>query len=58
MKAIISRTYGKFETRGSLFVLDGHELLYRCKTLELPDLGNQRNVSCIPEGIYDGCKLS
>lgn len=57
MKAVISRTYGKFETRGSLFVLDGHELLYRCKTLELPSNGNQRNVSCIPEGVYDVVKI-
>ena len=53
MKVVISRTYGKFETRGSLFVLDGHDLLFRCKTLELPNLGNQRFVSCIPEGTYD-----
>ncbi len=52
MKVLISRQYGKNETRGSLFVLDGADLLYRCKTIELPDNGNQRNVSCIPEGEY------
>ncbi len=23
-----------------------------CVTLELPDLGNQKNISCIPTGIY------
>jgi len=52
MKVLISRQYGKNETRGSLFVLDGADLLYRCKTIELPDNGNQRNVSCILEGEY------
>lgn len=52
-KVIISRTYGKMETRGSLFVMDGHELLFRCKTIELPNLGNRKNVSCIPEGTYN-----
>ncbi len=25
----------------------------QCFTLELPDINNQRNVSCIPEGIYE-----
>jgi hypothetical protein len=51
-KCVISRTYGKNETQGSLFVLFGYELLFSCKTLELPDLGNQHNVSCIPIGCY------
>lgn len=57
MKLLISRSYGKFETQGSMFVLDGHELLFRCKTLELPNNGNRRSVSCIPEGVYDVCKI-
>lgn len=52
MKVLISRQYEKNETRGSLFVLDGADLLYRCKSIEPPDNGNQRNVSCIPEGEY------
>ena len=25
---------------------------FQCFTLELPDLDNQRNISCIPEGDY------
>ncbi len=29
---------------------------FQCFTLELPDLNNQRNISCISEGIY-GYKL-
>lgn len=56
MKAVLSRTYGNSETKGSFYVMDGEKLIYRCKTLELPDLGNQKNVSCIPEGIYDVIK--
>ena len=56
MKAVISRSYSKFATRGSLFVLDGHDLLFRCKSIELPMNGNQKNVSCIPEGVYDCIK--
>lgn len=27
---------------------------FKCFTLELPDLNNQVNISCIPEGIYKG----
>lgn len=27
---------------------------FRCLTLELPWKGNQRNVSCIPAGVYSG----
>ena len=56
MKVVISRDYGKNETKGSLFVLNGSELLYRCKTIELPNNGNRRNMSCIPEGTYDTIK--
>lgn len=26
---------------------------FRCVTLELPDLQNEPNISCIPEGIYE-----
>lgn len=36
-------------TRGVLTSADGEHL---CYTLELPWLANQRNVSCIPKGIY------
>jgi hypothetical protein len=56
MKVVISRKYSKLETQGSLFVLLGYELLFSCKTLELPDLGNQVNCSCIPAGCYQVIK--
>jgi len=35
-------TQGVLEWNGSLV----------CYTIELPDLGNQKRISCIPEGIY------
>ena len=52
MKAILSRTYGDNETLGSLYVMDGEREVWKCKTIELPDNGNQQNTSCIPEGTY------
>lgn len=30
---------------------------YQCFTLELPWLGNQVRVSCIPPGVYEGKKI-
>lgn len=53
MKAIIAREYGKMQTLGRLVVFDGKEILLKVLTLELPDLGNQKNISCIPEGKYE-----
>ena len=55
MRATICREYYEKQTHGSLIVTDeetGKEV-FKCRTLELPNLGNQRNVSCIPEGHYD-----
>ncbi len=57
MKLIISRTYNKNETLGTLMIMDGERPVKNCKTIELPNNGNQRNVSCIPEGIYDAVKI-
>jgi hypothetical protein len=56
MKVVISRKYGQNETQGSLFVLFGYELMFSCKTIELPDLGNQHDISCIPAGCYSVVK--
>ena len=55
MRATICREYYKKQTHGTLTVYDedSGEQVFKCRTLELPDLGNQRNVSCIPEGHYD-----
>lgn len=53
MRIIIAREYDNLQTIGTLMVFDKAKKMYECKTLELPNLGNQRNMSCIPEGEYD-----
>ena len=58
MKLIISRTYTSTETQGLMLILDGFEVIYQCLCLELPNLGNQHNISCIPEGTYTVVKYS
>ncbi len=52
MKSIISRSYGKNETLGTWMIMEGEKPLFSCKTIELPENGNQKNCSCIPEGMY------
>lgn len=44
----INRWYQKDCTIGRLRCGD-----FQCFTLELPDLDNQSNISCIPEGTYN-----
>lgn len=44
----IERVYLPTETLGSLYKDD----VVLCKTLELPWLNNQNNISCIPEATY------
>ena len=57
MFAVISRKYGEKQTTGSLVVFDDDRVVLTLKTLELPYLENQNDVSCIPEGIYRAYKL-
>ena len=45
---LIRDTFTKESTIGELF-LNGERI---CDTLELPWVDNQRNISCIPEGVY------
>ena len=45
---LIRNTFSKKSTIGELF-LNGERI---CDTLENPWVDNQRNVSCIPEGVY------
>jgi len=45
---LIRDTFSKKSTIGELF-LNGERI---CDTLENPWIDNQRNVSCIPEGVY------
>lgn len=58
MKVVISRKYSDKETSGQGVIFDGDAILYEFKTLELPDKGNEHNVSCIPEGVYEVHKIS
>ena len=45
---LIRDTFSKVSTLGELF-LNGERM---CDTLENPWIDNQRNISCIPEGVY------
>lgn len=58
MKVVISRRYRNNETTGKLVVFDQDNKILELVTIELPDMGNQHNCSCIPEGIYDCEKYS
>lgn len=40
------------QTLGQLYVYDGLDLVFQCKTLELPWGENKNNISRIPEGTY------
>jgi len=53
MKVVLSREYNNIQTIGRLVVFDGAMIKLQLCTLELPDLGNQQNISCIPEGEYE-----
>lgn len=55
MKATLTRRYLPEQTEGTLEIYDEDslDLEFVCKTLELPWKGNQKDVSCIPEGFYD-----
>jgi len=45
---LIRDTFSEESTIGELF-LDGERI---CDTLENPYINNERNISCIPEGVY------
>ena len=49
---IIRTTKNKEITKGTLLVMENDITLFKCETIELPDKGNQKNISCIPEGRY------
>lgn len=58
MKIIITRTVSNRQcVFGHLQVLsDAGIILYKCYTLELPNLKNKTRISCIPAGIYKAGK--
>ncbi|WP_299671408.1 DUF5675 family protein [uncultured Polaribacter sp.] len=49
MELVLHRAYFKEGTNGTLFNSDR----FLCYTIELPWNDNKRNISCIPEGIYE-----
>lgn len=57
MKAVLSRRYTNIQTPGRLVVFDGDRVRLQILTLELPWNGNQKRVSCIPEGVYNVIKI-
>jgi hypothetical protein len=52
MIAILSRRYGIRQTTGCLYLFDEDRAIANVKTLELPYLENQKEISCIPTGEY------
>jgi len=44
--------YSAKEVLGEMVVINNGLPVLRCKTLELPDLHNQHQISCIPAGTY------
>lgn len=57
MKAILIRTKSSIDqTLGHFKAYDDQKEVFECNTLELPDKDNQRNISCIPVGVYTATK--
>jgi hypothetical protein len=52
MKVLIVRSNFKGQTLGNILVIEDTNILFQAKTLELPDLLNEKRISCIPEGVY------
>lgn len=49
----IKRDYSPEQTVGRLYVFnENNGCIYDCWSFELPNLDNQRQISCIPEGTY------
>lgn len=49
---LVRLEYSEKQTLGHFSLFDKTDLVFSCKSLELPDLGNQTNISCIPKGDY------
>jgi hypothetical protein len=53
VKVLIERTYRDEQTEGRIYTFNERSgIVWDGYTLELPELGNQRSISCIPEGEY------
>ncbi|WP_417370827.1 DUF5675 family protein [Gelidibacter japonicus] len=49
MELVLHRAYFEEGTNGALF----NSGKFLCHTIELPWNNNKRNISCIPEGVYE-----
>lgn len=49
---LIRSVHQDTQTLGNLFVIDGTDILFQCKTLELPWKENVPGLSCAPTGSY------
>ena len=52
VKLLIERQPSKEQTLGTLKVKALSNTIFKCYTLELPDLNNEPKISCIPKGVY------
>lgn len=53
LKGLLIRLDGNSkQTLGVLQLFNGLDKIFECKTLELPNKNNQKEVSCIPIGTY------
>jgi hypothetical protein len=51
--AIITRIPQSNQTLGKWISYENGNMIFACDTIELPNLGNQKQISCIPKGVYD-----
>lgn len=52
MDILIIREHHPLATPGTLRVIDRGITIFRCRTLELPWMNNQRRISRVPNGSY------
>lgn len=52
MIAFLSRKYEQKQTVGVIVVFDENNIVFQCRTKEPLWKGNQKSISCIPEGKY------
>lgn len=52
-RAVLTRLVNEDkQTLGHFSLFEDSDRLFECKSLELPDLDNAQNISCIPKGDY------
>lgn len=50
---LLREKYQDKQTIGTFYLYDGEDIVFKCKTLELPWKNNAKRISCIPKGSYD-----